>query len=77
LFLWSGGHISLRVVNVTSIDLDPLTFFLHFLNQFWIASRLGYSLCEAIVGSLSSATTTVSPAKFAVVDSGEVGRSAV
>jgi hypothetical protein len=33
------GHISLRVVNVTWIDLDLLAFILHFLNQFWIASR--------------------------------------
>jgi hypothetical protein len=34
-------------------------------------------LCEAMAGSLSMATTAVSAAKVAVVDSGEVGRSAV
>jgi hypothetical protein len=35
------------------------------------------SLCEAMVGSLSMATTAVSSAEDAVVNSGEVGRSAV
>jgi hypothetical protein len=34
LFIWTGGHVSLRVVNVTWIDLDSLAFILHFLNQF-------------------------------------------
>jgi hypothetical protein len=29
-----GGHVSLRVVNITWIDLDSLAFILHFLNQF-------------------------------------------
>jgi hypothetical protein len=64
-------------VNVTWIDLHSLAFILHFLNQFWIASRLVCSFCEAKVGSLSVATTAVSSSKVAVVDSGEVGRSAV
>jgi hypothetical protein len=32
LFIWTGGHVSLRVVNVTWIDLDLLAFILHFLN---------------------------------------------
>jgi hypothetical protein len=71
------GHVSLRVVNVTWIDLDPLAFILHFLNQFRIASRLVCSLCEAVAGSLSVATIEVSLARVTVVDSGEVGRSAV
>jgi hypothetical protein len=31
LFIWTGGHVSLRVVNVTWIDLDSLAFILHFL----------------------------------------------
>jgi hypothetical protein len=66
--------VYLRVVYVTWIDLDPFAFILHFLNQFWIASRLVCSLCEAMDGSLSVATTAVSSAKIAVVDSGEVGR---
>jgi hypothetical protein len=71
------GHVSLRVVNVTWIDLDSLVFILHYLNKFWIASRLVCSFCEAMAGSLSMATTAVPSAKIAVVDSGEVGRSAV
>jgi hypothetical protein len=35
------------------------------------------SLCEAMAGSLSVASTAVSLAKVAVIDSSEVGRSAV
>jgi hypothetical protein len=76
LFVWTGGHISLRVVNVTWIDLDPLTFILHFLNQLRIASRLVCSLCDAMAESLPVASTAVSSEKVAVVDSGEVDRSA-
>jgi hypothetical protein len=72
-----GGHASLCVVNVSWIDLDPLAFILHFLNQFWIASRLVCSLYDAMAGSLLVAGAAVSSAKIAVVDSGEVGRSAV
>jgi hypothetical protein len=34
-------------------------------------------MCEAMAGSLSVATTAVSSAQVAVVDSGEVVRSAV
>jgi hypothetical protein len=64
-------------VNVTSIDLDPLAFIIHFLNRFWIASRLACSLCDAMSGSLSVASTAVLSAKFAVIDSCEVGRSAM
>jgi hypothetical protein len=76
MFIWTRGHISLCVVNVTWIDLDPLAFILHFLKQFWIASTLVCSFCEAIVESLSMATTAVWLAKVAVVDSGEAGKSA-
>jgi hypothetical protein len=57
--------------------LDALAFILRFLKEFWIASRLVCSFCEAMAGSLSVASTAVSPAKVAVVDSGEVDRSAV
>jgi hypothetical protein len=64
-------------VNVTWIDLGSFVFILHFLNQFCVASRSVCSLCEAMAGSLSVATTATSSAKVAVVDSGEVGRSAV
>jgi hypothetical protein len=77
LFIWTGGHVSFRVVNVTWIDLHPLAFILHFLNHFWIASRLVCSLCEVMTRSLSVATTALSSTNVAVVDSGEVGRSAV
>jgi hypothetical protein len=79
LFIWTGGHVSLHVVNVSWIDLDSLAFILNFLNQSWIASRsvCTSSLCEAMAGSLSMATTGVSSAKVAMVDSGAVGRSAV
>jgi hypothetical protein len=69
------GHVSFRVMNVSWIDLDPLAFILRILNQFWIAIRLGCSLCEH--GSLSMVTTAVSLAGVTVVDPGEVGRSAV
>jgi hypothetical protein len=71
------GHISLRVVNVTWIDLDSLALILHFLNQFWTASRSVCSFSEAMAGSLFMATTAVSSATVAVVDSGKDGRSAV
>jgi hypothetical protein len=37
LFIWTRGHVSLRVVNVMRIYLNPLAFILHFLNKFWIA----------------------------------------
>jgi hypothetical protein len=73
----TGEHVSLRVVNVTWIDLGPSAFILYFSNQFFIASRFVCSFCEAMAGSLSMVTTTVSSAKVAVVDSGEVGRSTV
>jgi hypothetical protein len=53
LFIWTGEHISPRVVNVTWIDLDSLAFILNFVNQFWIASRLVCSFCEATAGPLS------------------------
>jgi hypothetical protein len=57
--------------------MDPLASVLHFLNQFWIAARLVCSFCEAMAGTLSVASTAVSLVKVAVVDSVEVGRSAV
>jgi hypothetical protein len=77
LNMWTGGQVSFRVVNVAWIDLDPLAFILHILNQFWASSRLVCSLCDAMVGSLSVASTAVSLAKVAVIDSGETGRSTV
>jgi hypothetical protein len=73
LFIWTVRHVSLLVVNVMWIDLDSLAFILHSLNQFWISSRSVCSLCEAMAGSLSMATTAVSSAKVAAVDCGGVG----
>jgi hypothetical protein len=43
LIIWTGGwggHISLRVVNVTWSDLDALAFILNFFKQFRIAATL-------------------------------------
>jgi hypothetical protein len=59
------------------MDSDLLAFILHFLKQFWIASRLACNFYEAKAGLLSVASTALSPANVAVVDSGEVGRSIV
>jgi hypothetical protein len=72
LSIWTGGH--------GECDVNPLgsiSFYSPFLNQFWIAAGLVCSFCEAMVGSLSVASTAVSPPKVVVVDSCEVGRSAV
>jgi hypothetical protein len=77
LFIWIGGHICLRVVNVTWTELEPLAFILHLCNQFWIVARFVCSFSEAMAVSLSVASTAISSAKVAVVESGEVGRSAV
>jgi hypothetical protein len=77
LLIWTGVA---RFSSCSECNVDRLGFVgFHspFLNQFWIASRLVFSLCEAMAGSLSMASTPVSLAKVAVVDSGEVGRSAV
>jgi hypothetical protein len=71
------GNFSLCVVNVTWADLDSLAFTLHFFNHVWNASRLVCIFCEAMPESLSMTNTAVSSANFAVVDSVELGRSAV
>jgi hypothetical protein len=71
LFIWAGEHVSLLC---SECDVDPLAFILHIVNQFCNANRLVCSFCEAMAGSLSVATTATSSAKFAAVDSGEVGR---
>jgi hypothetical protein len=76
LFISTGGHVSLRVVNVTWIDFGSMAFILHVLNKFWIARRSVCSFCEAMAGSLFVATSAVKSAKVAVVDSGETGTSA-
>jgi hypothetical protein len=69
-----------RFSSHSEFDVDRLgavSFHSPFFKQFWIASKLVCSLCEAIAGSLSMATIAVSLEKIAVVDSGEVKRSAV
>jgi hypothetical protein len=40
LFMWTEGHVALRVVKVTWVDLEPPAFILYFLSQRWIVSRL-------------------------------------
>jgi hypothetical protein len=77
LFIWTGGQVSLRVVNVIWTDLNSLAFILHLYNQFCIASRLVCSFCEPMPGSLFVANTAVSSANVAIVGSVEVGRSTV
>jgi hypothetical protein len=62
-------QVSVCVVDVTSIALDSLDFILHLFNHFYIASRLVCSFCDAMPGSLSVASTAVSSANFAAVDS--------
>jgi hypothetical protein len=73
----TGGQVSLCVVNVTWNNLDSLDFIFHLFNHFCIVSRLVYSFCEAMPGSLSVANTAVSSANVVIVNFGEVGRSAV
>jgi hypothetical protein len=75
--MWTGRRIFLRVVNMTWTVLDSLAFILHFFNQFWIASGLMCSFCEAMPGSLSVANTAVSSEDVAVADSAEGGRSSL
>jgi hypothetical protein len=77
LFIWTGGYVSFGIVTVIWIDLEPFAFILHFENKFWNASRLVCSFYEAMAGVLPVATTAVSSAEVSVVDSGEVGRSAL
>jgi hypothetical protein len=60
------------MVNVTWIHFGSLSFYSPFSNQFWTAARLVCSFCDAMAESLSVASTAVSSAKVAVVDSGEV-----
>jgi hypothetical protein len=75
-FIWTDGHVSRLVVNVTWTVLVSLALIRQSLSQDWVARRAVCSLWEAVAGSLSAATTAVSSAKVAVKGSGEVGRSA-
>jgi hypothetical protein len=77
LFIWTGGHVPLRVVNVTWTDLRELACIRHFWSKIWIARRWVWSFWEATEGSLSVAKTAVSSAKVAIVVVGEVRRSSV
>jgi hypothetical protein len=76
-FIWTGGHVARHVGNVTWTDLVSLAFICHIFSQDWIARREAWSSWEAVAGSQSVVTTAVSSAKVAVMESGEVGRSAV
>jgi hypothetical protein len=64
-------------VNVTWTNLVSLAFISQVFSQDWISSREAWSFWEAVAGSWSVAMTAVSSAKVAVMESGEVGRSAV
>jgi hypothetical protein len=57
LFIWTGEHVPLHVVNVTRTDLRALACILHFWSQICIAKRWVWSFWEATAGSLSVATT--------------------
>jgi hypothetical protein len=46
-------------------------------SQDWISRSEAWSFWEAVAGSLSVAMTAVSSANVAVMESGEVGRSAL
>jgi hypothetical protein len=65
------------VVNVTWTALVSLALIRQFFSQDWIARRAVWSFWEAVAGSLSAATNAMSSAKVAVMEPGEVGRSAV
>jgi hypothetical protein len=75
--MWAGGHIPIRVANVTWTDLSGLAFMLHLCSHVWIALRWVWGFREAVAGSLSDARIALSAAKVAVVVAGEVGMSAV
>jgi hypothetical protein len=71
LIIWTGGMVSLCVVNVTCTNLDSLAFILQLFNHFCIASRLVCSFCKAMPGLVSVGNTAVLSANIAVVDSVE------
>jgi hypothetical protein len=75
--MWICGHVSSLLVNVTWIDSVSLALIRQFFSQNWIARRAVWSFWEAVAGAVSAAITAVSSAKVAVMESGEVGRSAV
>jgi hypothetical protein len=60
LFMWTGGHIPVRVVNVTWTDLSALACMRHLWSQVWIALRWVWSFREAMAGPLSDARIAVS-----------------
>jgi hypothetical protein len=53
-------------------QVRSVSFYSPFSNQFWIAAKSVCSFCEAMAGSLSMASTAVSSANAAMVDSNEV-----
>jgi hypothetical protein len=59
-FIWTGGHISLRVVNVTWIVLDPLDLILHSLNMHCSVNNCRCRICfasQSAMHMLSHVTT--------------------
>jgi hypothetical protein len=73
--MWTRGQVSLRVANVTWTDFDSSAFILQLFNNFYNASEFVCSICEAMPGSLSVASTAASSTNVAVVDSVDVCRS--
>jgi hypothetical protein len=55
--MWTGGHVSVCLVDVTWINLDSLALTLHFMSQFCIARRRDCNLLEAVAELLSMART--------------------
>jgi hypothetical protein len=48
-FIWTGGHVSRLVVNVTWTDLVSLALIRQSRSQDWIARRVVYSFWEVVV----------------------------
>jgi hypothetical protein len=58
-FIWTDGHVSRHVVDVTWTDLVSLALIRQVFSQDWIARRVVWSFSEAVAGSLSVVTTAV------------------
>jgi hypothetical protein len=78
LFIWTGEA---RFSPCGECYVDRLGFVgfnsPFFYTKSWIANRSVFSFCVAMAGSLSWVTSAILSANIALVDSGEVRRSAV
>jgi hypothetical protein len=59
MLMWTGGHIPVRVVNVTWTDLSALACMHHLWSQVWSALGWFWSYWKAMAGSLSVARIAV------------------